>query len=184
MTGFQARKKVHEIRSQVDGILVGVNTVMTDDPQLNVRGIKKGKDPARIILDSYLRTPYGAQLFSTRGGPVILVTASGHSLRVKKYQELGALVLPIKPDSQGRIPLSELLRKLAKREITSLLVEGGATVLKSFEKKKLFDEVNLFVAPKIIGFSPEREGWVPSVPLQFSSLKCHGPDFEIRSLNA
>ncbi len=174
ITNSQSRKRVHEIRSQVDAILVGVNTVLADNPSLNVRGIKGARQPLRIILDSHLRTPLNAKLFSSVGGAVILATATkntSNKSRIKKYEKLGALVVPIKS-------LPDLLKILAQWEVTSLLVEGGPTVLKSFEDQKLWDEVDLFVAPKIIGVSGR--GWIPSSPLSFLSLQNHGSDFEIR----
>lgn len=126
ITGPQARYHVHEIRSQVDAILVGVGTILADNPRLNVRGITGAKQPIRIVLDSHHKTPPSAQIFHSKGGEVLIET-SGHE------------------------PLSRLLQQLAEKKITALLVEGGAEVFHSFLRQNLVDEIELFIAPKIIG---------------------------------
>lgn len=151
ITGSLARLKVHQIRSRVDSILVGVGTVLSDNPLLNVRAIRGGRQPLRIVLDTHLRTPLCSNIFKTEGGEVILATCEKSPRMIKKYEKAGAHVLCLPKTSKGRISLKPLLLKLADREITSILVEGGGEVFSSFVKEGFVDEMILFVAPKKIG---------------------------------
>lgn len=148
ITGPIARKRVHQIRSQVDAILVGVNTIIQDNPQLNIRGIKGAKQPCRIVLDTHLRTPLHSKIFSSRGGPVIIVTVK-KSVKAKHFsQKKKGEILFLEGN---KISLKSLLKKLALRGLTSLMVEGGSQIYTSFYREGLVDEIALFVAPKIYG---------------------------------
>jgi diaminohydroxyphosphoribosylaminopyrimidine deaminase/5-amino-6-(5-phosphoribosylamino)uracil reductase len=132
---------------------VGVGTVIADNPRLTTRlPRKKGENSLRIILDSHLRTPPESLVVSqTKEAPTLIATGP-KSYRKKEaaLERLGVEILPL-PLVRGRVSLAELLNHLGKRDVTSLLVEGGAEVHGSFFYDKLVDKVYIFFAPKIIG---------------------------------
>jgi len=141
----------HHLRNIYDAILVGVRTVLIDDPKLNVRRVKKIKDPIRIVLDAYARTPLEAQVLNSFGGKtIVVVSPQAPAKRVKALEKKGAEILTI-PAKAGHINLRPLLKKLGERKITSLLVEGGGEVNASFLEEGLVDKALFFIAPKIFG---------------------------------
>jgi diaminohydroxyphosphoribosylaminopyrimidine deaminase / 5-amino-6-(5-phosphoribosylamino)uracil reductase len=142
ISGTESRARGHVLRSAHDAILVGVGTVIADDPELTARvGGSAGRQPLRVVLDSQLRTPPNAKVV----GPntVIATTRSG------VVGEAETLVLA--PTLQGRVELGPLLDELGRRGILSLLVEGGAEVHASFFAEGLVDKVQACFAPIIIG---------------------------------
>lgn len=150
----QSRKDVHKLRRRTQGILVGVNTVIADDPLLTARP-SKGKTSTRIVLDSNLRIPIGCKLLATaKKTPVLIVTTEQaidrKKLLVEKITQKGAELL-IAPTDQDKCDLKFLTDKLAARGIAQLLVEGGPTVIASFLKEKLVDEICVYISPKILG---------------------------------
>ncbi len=156
ITGEAARLEVHRLRNRVDGILAGVGTILRDDPLLTTRlpeAERPVHHPRRFVLDSLARTPPSARVLSseTPGATTILVTERAPAPRRAALAAAGAevLVLPAGPD--GRVSLLEALDALGRREITSLLVEGGPTVLGAFFDQQLVDRVEAFIAPLIIG---------------------------------
>ena len=149
----RSRRFVHKLRHAVDAILVGVGTVVADDPKLTTRlSGRKGKNPLRIILDTHLRTPVDSLVTSqTKEAPTIIATGpKPYKKRRENLEGKGVEVLPL-PLVRGRVSLTELLKQLGNRDITSLLVEGGAEVHGGFFYDNLVDKVYLFFAPKIIG---------------------------------
>lgn len=146
-----SRARVHRLRSQVDGILVGIGTVLADDPLLTPRISRKtARTPLRVIVDPRLRIPLSARLFSD-SGPVLI--AAGERASKRKGAELkrkGAEVIFL-PDPGGRFALKPLLAHLGQKEVSSLLVEGGAEIFASFLNEKLADRLWLFYAPLLIG---------------------------------
>ncbi|OGQ07251.1 MAG: riboflavin biosynthesis protein RibD [Deltaproteobacteria bacterium RIFCSPLOWO2_12_FULL_40_28] len=140
ITGVKARERVQEIRAGCDALLVGIGTVLNDDPRLNVRN-KKLKQPVRIILDTHLKISPKARIFSVKVGRIVLCTSKKSFLSLKA-KALGkkATFLPVSLEG-GYIKLPELLQKLGKMGISSLLVEGGAKVNTSFLAKGLVDEI-------------------------------------------
>jgi diaminohydroxyphosphoribosylaminopyrimidine deaminase/5-amino-6-(5-phosphoribosylamino)uracil reductase len=153
ITGPESREFVHRLRDRYDAILAGVGTVLADDPSLTTRLTQgEGKDPVRVILDSRARTPCHARVINqVSEAPTIIVTTPGAPREnVRLLQENGAEIMEMPGDANG-VDLAALLRELGRREITSLLVEGGARVNGSFIKHNLVDKVYWFVAPKIIG---------------------------------
>lgn len=137
-----SRRRVHELRGRVDAVLVGVGTVLADDPLLTARppGPRRA---TRIVLDSRGRTPLTAQLLRTAGDAPVLIAAA------LPRPEVGVEVLPLPGD--GGVSVPALLAELGRRRMTNLLVEGGATVLGSFLDAGLVDEVHVFVAPVLAG---------------------------------
>ncbi len=151
----RSRRFVHRLRHAVDAILVGVGTVIADNPRLTTRlPGKKGKNPLRLILDTHLRTPLDslAVCQADEASTVIATGPAPYEKRKASLEERGVEILPL-PLRRGRVSLPALVEHLGSRDITSLLVEGGAEVHGGFFHDKLVDKVYLFFAPKIIGGS-------------------------------
>jgi diaminohydroxyphosphoribosylaminopyrimidine deaminase/5-amino-6-(5-phosphoribosylamino)uracil reductase len=149
----RSRRFVHRLRWALDAVLVGVGTVLADDPQLTPRIPGRGvKKPLRVVLDTTLRTPLESQLVrSAAETPTLIATGpEPDRRRVVRFQERAVEVLVLSLE-EGRVSPSGLLRELGSRQITSLLVEGGAEVHGSFFRAGLVDKVHFFYAPKIIG---------------------------------
>jgi diaminohydroxyphosphoribosylaminopyrimidine deaminase/5-amino-6-(5-phosphoribosylamino)uracil reductase len=153
ITGEKARTFVHQLRNEVDAILVGIGTVKRDDPQLTTRlPHGRGRDPHRIILDTHLTIPLSSKLLHLDSQVrTIIATAAQHasSGKARKLEGLGATILTV-PTLRGRINLKALLKKLGTRDITSVMVEGGRETITSFLEQGLVDKLYLFYAPKII----------------------------------
>jgi diaminohydroxyphosphoribosylaminopyrimidine deaminase/5-amino-6-(5-phosphoribosylamino)uracil reductase len=150
----QSRADAHDIRRRVQAILVGINTVITDDPLLTPRPARD-KIPLRVVLDVELRMPHESKLLQTASVSPLLVITSHHSLKYREEAahhiiKRGGQVLPL-PMADGQCDLNALLTELGKRGIQQLLVEGGVTVLASFLKQNFADEVRVYIAPKILG---------------------------------
>ncbi|MCD6336540.1 MAG: bifunctional diaminohydroxyphosphoribosylaminopyrimidine deaminase/5-amino-6-(5-phosphoribosylamino)uracil reductase RibD [Candidatus Latescibacteria bacterium] len=154
ITGERARRFVHRLRSQVDAVMVGVETVIQDDPQLNVRWVK-GKHPLKIVLDSRLRIPMAAQVFG--GERTILATTERSSEEKRRLIEKGAQVW-ILPEQDGHVDLTEVMRKAGREGITSILIEGGSKVATSAIKAGVVDKLLIFIAPKLIGAGTDAVG--------------------------
>lgn len=142
----KSRQWVHRLRSQVDGVLVGINTVLKDNPGLTAHGL--GKNPLRIVLDGEARIPLKSQLLNNQAPTLVVTAHSPGKLSVLKRRGIRVLRINAK---NGKINLKVLLRRLAKMGITSLLVEGGGETNASFLKEKLVDKVLVFIGPKIVG---------------------------------
>lgn len=149
ITGEQARLDVHGIRDEVDAILVGVGTVLKDNPALTTRlPDRSGKNPVRIILDSSLRTPLDAQILNTSVARTILVIEEG--LDSATYEALGVEILPVSK-TDGKLDLAVMLEKLYALGITDVLIEGGGEVNASFLRAGLIDKYFVYIAPKVLG---------------------------------
>ncbi len=153
----KSRRYVHRLRCSLDGILVGIGTVLQDDPLLTARVPGRNaacRQPVRVVLDSCLKLPLGCQLVRTAKEVPLWVACSDGAPRQNEAQltEAGALVLRL-PGGDSRVELQTLLAELGKRQVTSLLVEGGARVIGSFLDNGLVDEALFFFAPKILGDS-------------------------------
>jgi len=152
ITGPEARGCGHRLRDWYDAILVGLGTVRADNPSLTTRlPDGGGRDPARVILDSQARTPLNAAVLTqqSEAHTIIATTAGAPPDRLEALQEAGAEILIV--NEGPRVDLVELVKILGRREITSLLIEGGAEVHGSALAAKIVDKVFWFIAPKIIG---------------------------------
>jgi len=147
ITGETARHRVHELRNQNDAVLVGINTVIADDPELTVRGIENGKSPVRIVLDSKAKIPENSRIFQDDGTPVIIAT--GNKALSRKWPDLPNLKILTSPTATPEI--TWILSELYKLGLKSLLVEGGSFTYASFLKSAAVDRLILFISPKIIG---------------------------------
>lgn len=152
ITGHEARQNVHELRNEMDAILVGVGTVLADNPSLTTRMENRhGKNPIRVILDSQLRTPLDSNVMNTKVAQTILVVSKTvDTNRFAEYEDKGASIIVISKDERG-LNLSELVDELYKRGITDLLVEGGGIVNASFLRAGLIDKYLVYIAPKVLG---------------------------------
>jgi diaminohydroxyphosphoribosylaminopyrimidine deaminase/5-amino-6-(5-phosphoribosylamino)uracil reductase len=153
ISGPESRQHVHLLRDQVDAIVVGVDTVMTDDPQLTTRLEKEDiHHPLRIILDSRGRLPLSAKVLDPAlPGHTVVATTRAIPTRQRHLLEKRGAEVMVLPTQQGRVSLFALLAALGQREISSLLVEGGGTVLGAFCAQGLVNKVWAFIAPLIIG---------------------------------
>lgn len=154
ITSPAARRDVHKLRSQVGAILVGINTVIKDDPLLSARLSSKRlykHQPIKIVLDSRLRISLNAKIFSRHSpAPVIIAATKFASLsKIKKLEKKGAQVLIVKAKDK-KVDLNALMPKLAKMGIVKLLIEGGGEVFDSAIESRIVDEFLVFIAPKII----------------------------------
>ena len=148
ITGPEARAEAHRMRASHDAVMVGVGTILKDDPELTVRHVK-GHNPLRVILDSHLNTPASAKAVRGKGGCLIL-TVSGDAERTSALEDAGARVLRL-PEKDGHVDLGTVLSSLTEAGILTLMVEGGPHVLTSFIILGLADSLSLFVAPKLLG---------------------------------
>ncbi len=151
VTGEEARRRGHELRNVCDAIVVGVGTVLADDPELTCR-IRGGRDPLRVIVDTCGRTPPKARVLRQRSKAATLVVVGKRAKagRLAALRRAGAEVVVAK-ERRGRVDLEDLLRILGERELLSVLVEGGPTLMGGFFDQHLVHKVHAFVAPRIIG---------------------------------
>jgi diaminohydroxyphosphoribosylaminopyrimidine deaminase/5-amino-6-(5-phosphoribosylamino)uracil reductase len=183
ITGQESRKQVHKIRNECDAILVGINTVLHDDPQLTVR-LGKGKRIKKIILDSRLRIPDEAGIL-TNDDPentILATTPQASKARILSLQGKGISIWVCKSDRSGRVDLKSLWRKCLDAQICSVLVEGGREVFTSVLNSGEADRMVFFTAPKLFGEGIASLGNLgvsdPDSALTFRSFrwkKC-GPD--------
>lgn len=163
ITSPAARAAARELRAEHEAVLVGVNTVLRDDPRLSARGARRpgngsgprvgdgGGQPVRVVLDTRLRTPPGARILADGAGPVIVVTLRGAPrARRRKLEAAGALVVEV-GGRDGHVSLEKALRELGRRGISSVLVEGGSEVLGSVLDDRIGDRLVLFVAGRVLG---------------------------------
>ena len=152
-------KWAHRLRSLHDAVLVGVGTVLKDDPQVTVR-LVKGRSPLRIVVDSRLRIPLSSKILKDlESAPTIIAATSQADIeQAFALSVMGIEVLTIGEDSEGMVDLKELLHKLGKKNISSVLVEGGATTITSFIRQGLADKIVAIIAPKIMGEGVEAVG--------------------------
>ncbi len=150
VSGRPAMTMTHKLRAEHDAILVGIGTVLADDPSLTVR-LVNGRDPQPIILDSQLRFPLHARMLNNPRPPWIAATAPVEAARQQALEAAGAQILTIPPNGDGQIDLAALLAYLAGRGIESVMVEGGAQVITSFLAARLVDRLVITVAPMLVG---------------------------------
>ncbi|HCF99951.1 MAG TPA: 5-amino-6-(5-phosphoribosylamino)uracil reductase [Chloroflexi bacterium] len=150
ITGDEARAEAHRLRAENDAVLVGIGTVVADDPELTVRHVE-GKNPLRVILDSRLSIRRNAKVLRTEEAATVIATiASSDSARRRLIERSGATIL-VAGDEDGHVSLSDLLSQLATMGVSRLLVEGGPTVATEFLKQRLVDHVVALIAPAILG---------------------------------
>jgi diaminohydroxyphosphoribosylaminopyrimidine deaminase/5-amino-6-(5-phosphoribosylamino)uracil reductase len=150
ITGAEARMYVHKLRRNVDAVLVGVGTVRKDNPSLDCR-IRGGRDPFRVIVDSSLKIPVGSRVLRHRDGKTIIATTKkAPGEKIEQLRARGHAVLVLN-DKAGRVDLKRLVKELGKRDIISLMIEGGSSINASALSQRIVDKIIFFYAPKIIG---------------------------------
>lgn len=185
ITSPESRRDVHQRRHEHDGILVGINTILKDNPLLTTRLPRGGKNPIRIILDTYLNVPITANVVQDRSASTIIFTANQIDIKKKiEFERLGVTVI-----SQERTTISihEVLKTLGKMKMTSVLVEGGSGIHASFIEANMFQQIIAYISPKIIGgleafpfVGGDGSKFVKhGKPLRYTDVKQVGPDIKI-----
>ncbi|MBS4204212.1 bifunctional diaminohydroxyphosphoribosylaminopyrimidine deaminase/5-amino-6-(5-phosphoribosylamino)uracil reductase RibD [Lederbergia citrea] len=190
ITSEASRLDVHEYRHKHDAILAGINTIIRDNPHLTTRLPRGGKNPIRIILDTHLAIPLSSNLLIDKQAPTIIVCGSdADGEKQGKIEQTGATV---KRMAQTKIEMSDLLQWLGEEQITSLFVEGGSTVHGSFLESGFFQEIIMYMAPKLLGDSTgfpafggaKKSLMAESYPLHFKSVELIGPDLKVVAIPA
>lgn len=188
ITGEEARNHVQTQRHRYSGIMVGVGTILADNPLLTCR-IAGGKNPTRIICDTHLRTPLQAKVIKTAGEvPTILATCCTEKERIESYENAGCRVIRLN-EKDGHTDLSELMEQLGEAQIDSILLEGGGTLNWAALESGIVKRVQAYIAPKIFGGktakTPVEGAGVPAPDgafrLKNSVLTRLGDDFLIES---
>jgi len=149
LMGETLLKRLHQLRAEVDAVLVGAKTVIEDNPKLTVRAIR-GKNPVRVVLDSSISVPLDSEILDINDAPtVIAVCENAPEDRKDILTRKGVEVIPFRCNEQ--IPIRELLDKLQRKGIKKLLVEGGSEVRWSFIRDRLVDELFVWITPSILG---------------------------------
>lgn len=155
VTNEKSREYVHHLRDKVDAVMVGIGTISSDDPSLTTRfKNRRGKDPLRIILDTNLRMPKDARVLhqASAAATMIAVADDVPRERLEAIIGEGVSVLPC-PRKEERLDLAWLLEKLASLSVTSILLEGGGTLMGAFFRQRLIDKFYVFKALKVLGGS-------------------------------
>jgi 3,4-dihydroxy 2-butanone 4-phosphate synthase/GTP cyclohydrolase II len=151
LSGPESAVLTHQIRAANDTILIGVGTLLADDPRLTVR-LAEGSNPQPIVLDTHLRTPVSARLVTQSDfSPWIIKSQDNHSNRMEALKNAGATPLPCATSQDGKIDLHALMAMLDKKQVNSIMVEGGAKVITSFVHSELIDQFIITVSPRLVG---------------------------------
>ena len=151
ITNETSRAYGYKLRDIYDGIMVGINTVIEDNPMLTAR-VDDGKNPIRIVVDSSLKIDINANVVQDKSAKTIIATTDkANKDKILKLQAQDVDVIVVDKDENDKVDIEKLLDILGQQNICSILVEGGATLSGSFVAKKLVDKVYFFIAPKIIG---------------------------------
>lgn len=180
LSGEQSMLMTHRIRAASDAILIGINTLVIDNPRLTVR-LVEGTDPQPIVLDSSLRIPLQAQLLERTDLPCWVACSERTDLeRVRVVEGRGAKVIRCNRDLLGRVELGHLLQQLGQRGIRSIMVEGGSQVITSFLEARLVDQVIITIAPRLVGGLPvlcrHIVGATSQLELDSATYESCGPD--------
>ena len=162
ISGPESMRVTHELRATHDAILVGIGTLLADDPSLTLR-LAEGSQPQPVVLDTHLRTPLGARLLMQTIPPLIAtLEANEQSPQARALQDAGATLLYLPAGSDGRVSLPALLAALRAQGVNSLMVEGGAQVITAFLQEKLVDALVVTIAPRLLtgigGLAPAESG--------------------------
>jgi GTP cyclohydrolase II len=151
VSGDSALRLAHQLRAEHDAVLVGIGTVLADDPRLTVR-LANGPSPVRVIVDSALRLPHDANVVKD-GAARTLVATTRRSPAAKReaLRRRGVEILLIRSDDKGRVDMPELLRRLRRLGMGSLLIEGGRGIITSALRHRLVDRLIVCIAPKVLG---------------------------------
>ena len=185
ISGEESRKYVHLMRSRMDAIMVGVDTIIADNPQLTVRHVK-GKDPLRVIVDTRLRTPESVNVLSEKlSSRTIIATTESNPKVHLRYLQRGVTIV-VCDEYDGRVCMKDLLQKLGVMGVQSVLLEGGSRLAGDMLQHGLIDELVFFVAPKVIGsngFAPFTLQGISSmaqaIKMEFTDVRRSGSDIVV-----
>jgi len=149
VTGEKARRRVHELRNRFDAVMVGVGTVVADNPQLTCR-IRGGRNPVKVILDPRLRIPLNARVLKQPGKTIIVAGENVSRAKQKAIEKRGAEIWRF-PAPRNGIALAAVLKRIAEQGLVSVLIEGGAVTAARALAEKVVDKIAFFYAPKIVG---------------------------------
>ncbi len=174
LSGQASSALTHCLRSAHATILVGIGTVLTDNPRLNVR-LVPGPDPRPVVLDTHFRTPPDSRLLQRSGSGALIVGAwSAANARPARLEACGAAVARCALGPEGRLDLAGLMALLAEKAVNSVMVEGGARVITSFIRARLVDQFVITIAPRLVGGLPViNPGGMPSATgLRLTQTSC------------
>lgn len=179
LTGPAAQREVHRLRDRTDAVLVGVGTILADDPQLNVR-LVRGRDPLRVIVDAEARTPPTARAIRSRDPQrtVLLVARDADARRISRLRATGVLVTTI-PRAEGGLDLGRALRWLGEQGVNTVLSEAGPRLAAALVRAGLADRVLFLIAPLLGGDGPRLEGLPAAQALANSTTRRIGEDVAI-----
>ena len=186
ITCAESRTRVHALRTRHDVVMVGINTVLTDDPELTVRDVP-GRNPIRVVVDSKLRLPTDSHLVQTAAEtPTCVITTNEASEAVgDNLENAGVSVIRVPATAEGRCDMRAALKALAAREVVSVLCEGGAELAGSLLQGQLPSELHLFIAPVLLGprGKPGAVDWAgPETPGQAPRIE--QPKWELCGVDA
>jgi 2,5-diamino-6-(ribosylamino)-4(3H)-pyrimidinone 5'-phosphate reductase len=154
ISGEEDLERVHQLRKEVDGIMVGINTVLTDDPRLTVHKIpaKKSENPVRVVVDNQCRTPFDSRILNDDAETIIAISnnVKKDSQAFERCKNLGKKA-KIFYSRESSVNLKELMNFLYSKNIETLMLEGGSTLNFSMIKENLIDEIRVCIAPIIVG---------------------------------
>lgn len=150
LSGEESRVLSHRLRALHDALLVGIGTILTDNPQLNVRHVR-GQNPQTVVLDSALRLPLNSRLLEHKPKPWVFTNDRARKDKKKTLEKTGTRVLRAKANDQNQIDIDYVLRELYFLGMTSILVEGGASIIANFVRNNSIDAVVLFLIPVYVG---------------------------------
>jgi 2,5-diamino-6-(ribosylamino)-4(3H)-pyrimidinone 5'-phosphate reductase len=149
ISGPEDLERVHQLRKKVDAIMVGINTLLADDPRLTVHKIpsKDFDNPTRIVVDSNARTPLNARILSNDAPTIIAVSKKSSPYKIKELEKKAEVIIA----GENQVDMVQLMEKLKNNGLNSLMLEGGSTLNFSMLKNGLVDEVKICIAPMIVG---------------------------------
>jgi riboflavin-specific deaminase-like protein len=158
ISGDESLRLAHALRASHQAVMVGIGTVLVDNPRLTVRHVP-GESPRRIVLDSTLRLPLDTHLLTDAAAPTLVATTDRATASQREAIEAqGVEVVVVEPDALGRVGLTALLGDLAARGIESVLIEGGARLVTTALRENLVDRLVVCIAPKVVGRGIEAVG--------------------------
>jgi diaminohydroxyphosphoribosylaminopyrimidine deaminase/5-amino-6-(5-phosphoribosylamino)uracil reductase len=184
ITSEASRAAVQPLRWQADAALVGVDTVLADDPMLTDRsGFRRRRPLLRVILDSALRMPLDAKMLRTASGDLVIFTVSRDEARIEELRQRGARV-EVLPAEAGRVPLGKVLDKLGEEGILTLMTETGTRLNTALLAAGLVDRIHLFVSPQLMGSDaiPAFKGMPQFVRMAAVEVERYGNDLGLGSL--
>lgn len=150
ITGTEAGEYVHKLRSEYDAVMIGANTVLIDNPQLNVRHVQ-GRNPKIVVIDRDLKTPLESRIFSSDNKVILFTSDKAGKEKTALFENKDVDVIRLTVNEDNHLDLAEVLKKLGGMKIASVMVEGGAGIFSRFIEKDLYDEIVLLVASKVFG---------------------------------